>query len=130
MEHIIKFWDGRIGRKDYVLGLLFYYSLAPAIVILLSLLLSPDGSSFDLIAYVIGAFFAVFIFSLHVRRSHDLGKSGNMVLLLFIPIVNLIITIRLLFYKGQESANQYGNVPAKDIKFFDTIFNRAKAESK
>lgn len=130
MEHIIKIYDGRIGRKDYVLGLLFYHALASVIVILLGLLLSPGESSFDLIAYVIGAFFAVFIFSLHVRRSHDLGKSGNMVFLLFIPIVNLIIAIRLLFYKGQEGVNQYGDVPARDIKFFDTIFNRTKAESK
>ena len=130
MEHTIKFYDGRIGRKNYVLGLLFYLTLAPAIVMLLSMVLSPDEPSFDLIAYVIGAFFAMFIFFLHIRRFHDLGESGNMVLLLFIPIVNLIIAIRLLFYKGQESVNQYGDVPAKDIKFFDTIFNRAKAESK
>lgn len=130
MEHIIKIYDGRIGRKNYVLGLLFYHTLVSVIVILLGLLLSLNESSFDLIAYVIGAFFAVFIFSLHVRRSHDLGKSGNMALLLFIPIVNLIIAIRLLFYKGQESVNQYGDIPVKDRKFFDTIFNRVETKSK
>ena len=45
------------------------------------------------------------------KRSHDLGKSGWSVILLFIPIINLILGIYLAFFKGEECDNQYGPNP-------------------
>ena len=47
-------------------------------------------------------------FSLYVKRAHDIGWTGWMVLLLFIPIVGLIFWILLLFKPGTHGENRYG----------------------
>jgi uncharacterized membrane protein YhaH (DUF805 family) len=47
-----------------------------------------------------------------VRRLHDLGKSGWMLLLMVIPLVNLILMILwFIVDAGQPHANSYGDVP-------------------
>ena len=50
-------------------------------------------------------------YSLAARRFHDLGKSGWYNLTLLIPIVSLFMAIYILFWKGQEEDNQYGENP-------------------
>ncbi len=43
-----------------------------------------------------------------VRRLHDIGRSGWMLLLLFIPLVGAIILLIWMCKKGDEAANGYG----------------------
>jgi len=45
------------------------------------------------------------------RRLHDLDKSGWWMLLLFVPLVNILFYIYILFFKGTEGPNQYGEDP-------------------
>lgn len=132
IKYIKKLFSGRIGRKNYGLGLLFFigsvYLLILLIAILASMFLSEDSSfGFFVIVVLYVALYVAFIvhiFSLHARRFHDLGDSAWRVLLFFIPLVNLIIIISLLTTKGKDEANKYGEVPSRSIKFFDAIFNR------
>lgn len=126
MNYIKKLYSGRIGRKNYGLGLLLFIgSLILLIAIFASMFSSDSSSSFGVfLIIVLYAVFILHLFSLHVRRFHDLGNSGWRVLLFFIPLVNLIILISLLATKGKDEVNEYGEVPQKSIKFLDAIFNR------
>lgn len=52
-----------------------------------------------------------------VRRLHDLGKSGWMLLLMVIPLVNLILMILwFIVDAGQPHANSYGDVPTNTLE--------------
>lgn len=46
-----------------------------------------------------------------VRRLHDLGKSGWMLLVSFIPLVGGIWLLILFLTEGNPSANKYGENP-------------------
>ena len=63
-----------------------------------------------------------------VRRLHDVGKSGWMILVALIPLVGPIWLIVLLAMAGDSSENEYGpvpegiqNVPASDEMIFLSI---------
>lgn len=49
-------------------------------------------------------FYCVFV----VRRLHDLNKAGWLLLLLFIPVINLFFILYLLLASGTPTVNQYG----------------------
>jgi|GEM_PF-2012979 uncharacterized membrane protein YhaH (DUF805 family) len=52
-----------------------------------------------------------------IRRMHDNGKSGWMLLLMVIPLVNLILMILwFIVDAGQPHANQYGDVPTNTLE--------------
>ena len=46
-----------------------------------------------------------------VRRIRDLGFNGGWFFLNFIPFVNLLLILCLLFIKGEEKKNAYGESP-------------------
>jgi uncharacterized membrane protein YhaH (DUF805 family) len=48
----------------------------------------------------------------NVKRLHDVGKSGWLALLLFVPIANVILFGFLAFTPGVKGANEYGPEPA------------------
>lgn len=115
-QYLEKLYSGRISRKNYVLGLLFFFVLDLLILIVISLLNIP------LVYFLFWFASLVFVFALHVRRFHDIGGSTWQVLLLFIPIVNFLIFIfYLLLTSGEENDNKYGN-PPKGKKFFNDVF--------
>ncbi len=123
MHYLINLYSGRIARKNYVLGLLFFIfcgGMAFSILILPALKYLNKFFGLGLVALL----FVVFIahaYSLHVRRLHDLGYNGWLVFLGFVPLVGLILIILLTFVRGQESANKYGEAVTRE-KFFDIIF--------
>lgn len=54
---------------------------------------------------------AVSIFCLAIRRLHDLDRSGWWVLLSFVPIINFIFGLYLMFRKGVAGGNRFGADP-------------------
>jgi uncharacterized membrane protein YhaH (DUF805 family) len=46
-----------------------------------------------------------------VRRLHDLDRSGSHVFLLAIPIYNVYLECVLLFKRGTDGSNRYGEDP-------------------
>ena len=60
---------------------------------------------------VIGIFFMLCYISLYVKRCHDLGHSGWMVLLMLIPLINFCLILYLFFAKGTRGPNEYGEDP-------------------
>ena len=51
-----------------------------------------------------------------IRRMHDIGKSGWMLLLALIPLVNFILLYWFIFDGGQPHANDYGAVPTNTLE--------------
>ncbi len=48
-----------------------------------------------------------------IKRAHDLDKPGWIVIGFLIPVVDIILAIYLLFFKGTDGPNQYGDDPLR-----------------
>ena len=56
-----------------------------------------------------------------VRRLHDTGKSGWMLLLYIIPLIGPILLIVWLATEGMPGTNQWGQNPKEEDNFIDEI---------
>jgi uncharacterized membrane protein YhaH (DUF805 family) len=73
--------------------------------------MAPHGPG--VVIFMIAVCMLIYLgFAVTVRRCHDLGRSGWLTLLGFVPLVNLAFGLYLLFAKGQSGSNAYG--PALD----------------
>ncbi|GAB4525294.1 MAG: hypothetical protein Tsb0019_27310 [Roseibium sp.] len=112
---------GRIGRQPYWLCFIIIW-IVFAIAIRTWWLSAPGTPTpEDLIAgeYVgtnplFPVLFLVlqwFELALVIKRLQDIGQSGLLALLIFVPIVNLIMLIVLGIVPGQAGANRHGPMP-------------------
>jgi uncharacterized membrane protein YhaH (DUF805 family) len=129
MNYIKKIYSGRIGRKNYILGILFSVLALFLLLFLVSALSLLFASLLSLHIYtylnlffiaVGGIIFWIYYLSIHVRRLHDIGRNGWWSLL----YVLFPFHLWLMFCRGQENKNQYGDVPAKSAKLSDTISDK------
>lgn len=109
-------FSGRASRKEYWMFFLFNIIFAVVAAILDNVLETAiEGVGYGLfyILYVI----AVFIpgFAIAVRRLHDVGKSGWMLLVSFIPLVGPIWLFILTVTDSNPGDNKYGASP-KEVK--------------
>jgi uncharacterized membrane protein YhaH (DUF805 family)/Tfp pilus assembly major pilin PilA len=110
-------FSGRIGRLRYLgygagIQLLLIMIIAPIVGGVAFLGGETGISAIDEI--IIGIFYiATFVVSVMFskRRLNDLNRSGWWYLLFFIPIVNLIFSIYLIFFPGTDGSNKFGTVP-------------------
>ena len=106
-------FKGRASRKEYVIRII----LIPIFFIIINLnweYLDNNKSWFFLIT---ACLFLIVIwilmlqyFPLAVRRLHDLNLSGFCVLVSFIPF-GLLLMLLLIFKKGTDGVNDYGEPP-------------------
>jgi uncharacterized membrane protein YhaH (DUF805 family) len=101
-------FEGRSGRSEFwwfVLGVW----IAEIIVLLLitAVFRGGFGSFLSFIVWVV-AFLA--ILSVAIRRLHDVGQSGWLVLLWLIPCIGLVLIY--FFVQPSQGPNQYGAPPA------------------
>ena len=54
-------------------------------------------------------------FCVACRRMHDLGKTGWLLLIGIIPLINLII-LYWFVSEGEDVANDYGEVPTNTVE--------------
>ena len=112
-------FNGRIRRIEYVLSCLLGGAVT-AIAFWLGVGTSligasqNSGSGFGIgvligFAALIGGIW--FTIAQDVKRLHDVDKSGWLVVLLLIPIVNFILGLYMLFADGTVGPNRYGNDP-------------------
>jgi uncharacterized membrane protein YhaH (DUF805 family) len=90
----------RMGRLAYFLNLIVLFTLN----IFLSALASTDEVVAPIVL-IVSIPLVIWAITCHVRRWHDLGKSGWNVLTLFIPFVNFIILLYLLLAPGIKTHN-------------------------
>lgn len=113
-------YRGRIGRLRYlasvtVLSLLLFVVFGSASVIVLGLL--ENFSRNAALPTIATVFFTGVLCSIYAtcatarRRLHDLGHSGWLSLLLFVPALQVVMFAYLLLAGGDIQANRYGNAP-------------------
>jgi uncharacterized membrane protein YhaH (DUF805 family) len=104
-------FEGRIGRLQY-----FGFGVIWWLIILVVVALTSDG--FDAVAgpsagsafssFVLMVIYFIATLSYGVRRLHDFDKSGWWYLVSFVPLVNFVMALILLFAAGTPGANGYG----------------------
>ena len=100
--------SGRASRSEYWFFQLTYTLTLITLVVIDVMLGTP------LMLLVIA--FIPALFTVTIRRLHDIGKSGWMLLLMFIPLVNFILMIMwFIADAGQPGPNQYGEVPTNQL---------------
>lgn len=103
-------WDGRIGRRVFILGSAFWMMLNAAVVALAT----ARGSDETITLELLSVFFAsvalsmVSLVMLGIKRLHDIGLPGIGAALLAIPAFSLIVFFLLCVWPSSTAANRYG----------------------
>ena len=106
MKELLNFSiKGRLRRRYFWIGKIVILTVLIILFTILSFLREDILAIFGLIALV---FYAIFSFSLSIRRLHDLDISGWWFALQLIPIVGEIQFLILLFSKGTVGNNRFG----------------------
>ena len=105
-------FSGRARRKEYWMFLLFNMIFAFVAAIIDNVV----GTASPELGY--GVFYGLYTLAMFipgiavmVRRLHDVGKSGWMYFIVFIPIVGVIWLMVLLLTDSDAGENQYGQNP-------------------
>lgn len=120
-------FEGRARRQEYWMFILFNFLIIIGLIVLTGILaaISESLAMLGVIIYIIYAF-AILIPNLAVvvRRLHDTGNSGWMILISFVPLIGGIWLLVLMCTEGQAGSNQYGPDPkaaySDDIKEIGT----------
>ena len=125
-------FDGRINRQKYWFSSILWSLISSAVagvlagvynLILGMMDIDPDPE--NLVA--IGPFFFIALvhtilaiwvnFALMIKRYHDLGREGDRLVLLFIPIIGpLWVIFEVGFLPGQPNRNEFGPNPLAKMK--------------
>ena len=114
-------FSGRARRKEYWMFVLFNFIF----IIIAAILDNILGTAIQGIGY--GLFYILYVLAtmipnlaVSVRRLHDVGKSGWLILVGFIPIVGAIWLLILFVTDSQPGDNEYGPNPKEGPEdYFD-----------
>ncbi len=112
-KHLFSF-EGRITRGRYwgILAAILVVNFLTLLVVGQTVGSTNNEASGLLFAgLLVGLPCAWIAVATYVKRWHDLGKSGWMVLTQFIPYINFLILLYLGFAPGIIGANEYGEQP-------------------
>lgn len=107
---MLKF-EGRRGRKSYVMAHVALFALAIAVIIVGSIL---GYVSYGLsLVVMVPVLLALGVMSVIVsaQRIRDFGQSGCWVFLYLIPYVGFAVSVALAFIPPNPGANKYGEQP-------------------
>jgi uncharacterized membrane protein YhaH (DUF805 family) len=105
-------FKGRARRMEYWMFILFNTIIALIIMALDNLLgLTVEGLPYGYIYFVYVLFVFIPSLAVAVRRLHDTGKSGWMILVGLIPLIGAIWLLVLLVTDSKPGSNQYGHNP-------------------
>ena len=118
-------FGGRARREEYWMFVLFnmIFAFAWGFVMAFIFALINHGNISEQASYVVGLSYGVLMMlpsmAVAVRRLHDVGKSGWMMLISLIPIVGAIWLFVLMVTEGQQGKNEYGTDPKTSPETFD-----------
>jgi len=104
-------FSGRSRRAEYWYFVLFNFIISAVLGIISAVVDDKSG--------ILGSLYSLAVLipglAVSVRRLHDIGKSGWMVLIAFIPLIGAIWIIILTATDSNPGDNKYGPNP-KEIK--------------
>lgn len=112
-------FKGRARRKEYWMFILF--SIIIGIILTLIEMMTGTFNYFVNMGPLSALFSLVILvpnLAVTVRRLHDIGKSGWMMLIVLIPIIGAIWFFILMIRDSEPGHNKYGENP-KDIQYFE-----------
>lgn len=101
-------FDGRLNRQPYIFCNLALWIISSIFGFIMS---SSDSTLIAILGFIVGLAIIAGSISLTVKRLHDLNKGGLFALILLVPIVNFFFELYLLFVKGTDGQNEYGEDP-------------------
>jgi uncharacterized membrane protein YhaH (DUF805 family) len=105
-------FDGRLGRLQYFGFMVIWWVLFFFAGVLIGVDTSPtagQGAGSTFISFLLFGTYVIATVSYGVRRLHDFDKSGWWYLLAFIPLVNVVMALILLFAPGTPGRNTFGS---------------------
>ena len=118
-EPTIFSFSGRIGRLRYLaysFGLSFLLMVVISFVTAFMGVMGGENSILAMVGLVLVGILYVVVIVLTMgfakRRFNDLDKSGWWMLTFLIPVVNLLVSIYLIFFPGTDGSNRFGPAPA------------------
>jgi len=116
-------FSGRASRSEYWWGYLGYVVVAMVVQIVAivgAIALSGVSEGLAALMLVVPIVFGLALFiptlAVTVRRFHDTGKSGWLVLVLLIPCIGTILWLVWTIEDGQAHDNAYGPVPTNTLQ--------------
>ncbi|MEC7708850.1 MAG: DUF805 domain-containing protein [Candidatus Thermoplasmatota archaeon] len=116
-------FSGRASRSEYWWGYLGYVVVAMVVQIVAivgAIALSGVSEGLAALMLVVPIVFGLALFiptlAVTVRRFHDTGKSGWLVLVLLIPCIGTILWLVWTIEDGQAHDNAYGSVPTNTLQ--------------
>ena len=103
-------FNGRARRKEYWMFTFLNMIFAFGSVLIDSMI----GNPIFYIIYVLAMFIPGLAVS--VRRLHDVGKSGWMILITLVPLIGAIWLIVLMVTDSNPAENQYGPNPKQILE--------------
>ena len=114
-------FSGRARRKEYWMFALFNIIFAVVAVILDNILgIAVEGVGYGPLYGLYALATLIPGLAVSVRRLHDVGKSGWMILIALIPIIGSIWLLVLMLTDSNQGENEYGANP-KDAQTDDLI---------
>ena len=105
-------YDNRLNRKRYILRSITVAVAVIVIAIILSVIAEKLGSgAIAALGILVSALPIIPAFMLSIRRLHDLNRPGWWCIGFFIPMINFVLSIYLIFFKGTKGPNQFGPDP-------------------
>ena len=102
-------YDNRLNRKRYFFRGLALGAAASIITNLITMVaVSMNSSAIAMLGTIISIAAVIPSFMLIIRRLHDLNRPAWWCIGVFVPLVNLVLGIYLLFFKGTDGPNDYG----------------------
>lgn len=110
-------FDGRAQRAEYWYFFLFNVIISMVLGILgkaigvFSITIGTVGNEINVLSAIYGLALLIPGLAVQVRRLHDVGKSGWMILLNLIPLIGTIWILVLMIRDGTPGDNEYGPNP-------------------
>ena len=108
-------FKSRIGRMQYFAYSIVYSFIAMFLALSIGAIVDGSASGPTSSILIMIAIIPVYVVAMK-RRLNDLGRTGWLSLIGFIPLIGGLFGLYLLFAPGELSENKYGLPPAKSGK--------------
>ena len=105
-------YDNRLNRKPYIIRGCQLWAVNLAVGVLIGLIAGfLKTPSINYLSSIFSIACAVPSIMLLIRRLHDLNRPGWWCLGMLIPLLNIVLAVYVLFFKGTDGPNDYGPDP-------------------